>query len=72
MITKIEDLADLMRYFTLLHPDTLVDVFERPDDEDEVHTYAAIGTYRASMADNRIFSGCVREAINHFNELKTA
>lgn len=72
MITKIKDLKALMLYFTFLHLDTLVDVVERPDDDEVIHTYAATGTYKASMADNRIFSGSVREAIAHFDKLKTA
>lgn len=40
-----------------LQPATLVDVFERPDDNDKMQIHVATGDYMATMADKMLFSG---------------
>lgn len=64
MLTKLDDAKKRMEYIALLHPYTLIDVFERPDDDEVLHTYLATGDYKATMADIRIFSGTSCEALN--------
>jgi hypothetical protein len=66
MIVKLNDYKKRMEYIAMLHPYTLIDVFERPDDDEVKHTYVATGDYKASMADGRLFSGTSCEALATF------
>jgi hypothetical protein len=57
MAIKIEK-ENIGTYLDLfISPDTPIDVFDRPDDDDVLHTYVAFGTYKATLADTIIYSG---------------
>lgn len=55
----INNFEQRKRFLENHHPGTLVDVFERPDDNDRINIHVAVGDYMASMADKMLFSGRV-------------
>jgi hypothetical protein len=73
MITRLDNEKGRMEYISLLHPHTLIDVIERPDDDEKIHTYVATGNYQATMADHRMFSGKALEfmsSLGYYESIK--